>query len=205
MAQGKVIGGQHVDATISINFKRELALSGGGFKRTPNLTAANVASWEEVPVEQRGSKMDAIGKVGQAVARAGLPGSIGKAAAAAVGSTVDSLMNSTRHVRVEWADGGQSLVSLPQDLFQHLAMLLGDRRIGGDVVAPQPTAPVMPEPSGIVGQIAKFAAPVLGGQQQAQPQVDVMDQLAKLGQLRDAGVLTAEEFAAKKADLLGRL
>jgi hypothetical protein len=58
-----------------------------------------------------------------------------------------------------------------------------------------------------VGQLAKFAAPALGSQLQppVQPQVDVMDQLAKLGQLRDAGVLTEEEFAAKKADLLGRL
>jgi hypothetical protein len=37
----------------------------------------------------------------------------------------------------------------------------------------------------------------------AQP--DVMDQLRKLGELRDAGVLTAEEFDAKKADLLSRM
>jgi hypothetical protein len=34
---------------------------------------------------------------------------------------------------------------------------------------------------------------------------DVLDQLAKLGQLWDAGVLTAEEFEAKKAQLLDRL
>ena len=36
-------------------------------------------------------------------------------------------------------------------------------------------------------------------------QPDVMEQLRKLGDLRAAGVLTDEEFAAKKADLLGRL
>lgn len=36
-------------------------------------------------------------------------------------------------------------------------------------------------------------------------QPDVMDQLKKLGELRDAGVLTSEEFDAKKTDLLGRL
>lgn len=35
--------------------------------------------------------------------------------------------------------------------------------------------------------------------------VDVLDQLAKLAELRDAGVVTAEEFEAKKAELLGRL
>jgi Bacterial PH domain/Short C-terminal domain len=36
-------------------------------------------------------------------------------------------------------------------------------------------------------------------------QPDVYEQLAKLGQLRDAGVLTPEEFDAKKAELLSRM
>jgi hypothetical protein len=34
---------------------------------------------------------------------------------------------------------------------------------------------------------------------------EVPDQLARLAQLRDAGVLTTEEFETKKAELLGRL
>lgn len=34
---------------------------------------------------------------------------------------------------------------------------------------------------------------------------DVMEQLRKLGELRTAGVLTEEEFASKKAELLSRL
>ncbi len=34
---------------------------------------------------------------------------------------------------------------------------------------------------------------------------DVAGQLRQLGELRDAGVLTAEEFAAKKAEILARL
>jgi hypothetical protein len=38
----------------------------------------------------------------------------------------------------------------------------------------------------------------------AQPQ-DPMDQLRKLGELRDAGVLTNEEFESKKTDILSRL
>lgn len=33
----------------------------------------------------------------------------------------------------------------------------------------------------------------------------ILSQLRKLGELRDAGVLTENEFNAKKADLLGRL
>lgn len=32
---------------------------------------------------------------------------------------------------------------------------------------------------------------------------DVVEQLTKLGDLRDAGILTEEEFAAKKAKMLG--
>lgn len=34
---------------------------------------------------------------------------------------------------------------------------------------------------------------------------DYIDQLTRLGQLRDAGVLTEEEFQAKKAEILGRI
>ena len=36
-------------------------------------------------------------------------------------------------------------------------------------------------------------------------QVDVEEQLHKLGSLQDAGILTDEEFATKKAELLARL
>ncbi len=34
---------------------------------------------------------------------------------------------------------------------------------------------------------------------------DPIEQLRKLGELRDAGVLSEEEFAAKKADILSRM
>jgi hypothetical protein len=37
------------------------------------------------------------------------------------------------------------------------------------------------------------------------PAPDVMDQLRKLAELRDAGIVSPDEFEAKKADLLGRL
>jgi hypothetical protein len=36
----------------------------------------------------------------------------------------------------------------------------------------------------------------------AAPQPDLVDQLRRLGELRDAGILTEEEFAAQKAKLL---
>jgi hypothetical protein len=37
------------------------------------------------------------------------------------------------------------------------------------------------------------------------PSVDPLDQLKKLGELRDAGILTTEEFEAKKAQILERM
>jgi Domain of unknown function (DUF4429)/Short C-terminal domain len=40
---------------------------------------------------------------------------------------------------------------------------------------------------------------------QAPAQPDIADQIRKLAELRDAGILTSEEFEAKKAELLGRL
>jgi hypothetical protein len=42
-------------------------------------------------------------------------------------------------------------------------------------------------------------------EQQVVPAVDYVAQLEKLGQLRDAGVLTDEEFQAKKAEILRRI
>jgi hypothetical protein len=51
---------------------------------------------------------------------------------------------------------------------------------GTPYAPPAPAAPVAPQP----------------------PQLDMVDQLRKLGELRDAGILTEEEFAAQKAKLL---
>lgn len=49
------------------------------------------------------------------------------------------------------------------------------------------------------GPPAPAAAP------QPPPQPDVMDQLRNLGELRDAGILSEDEFSAKKTELLSRL
>jgi len=55
------------------------------------------------------------------------------------------------------------------------------------------------------GNSANFAAPPKPAAQASPPTGDVIALLEKLGQLRDAGVLTPEEFLAKKTELLGRL
>jgi len=46
---------------------------------------------------------------------------------------------------------------------------------------------------------------LLAPTQPAAAQPDVTDQIRKLGELRDSGVLSEDEFAAKKAELLARL
>jgi hypothetical protein len=199
MAFGKVLGGQFVNATVSINMKGELALRGQGFKRTPNLTADAVTSWKEVPDESRGGAADAIGKMGKAVSLVALPGAAGRAAAAAVGSAMESMTGAPRSVRVEWVAGGQSLIRLPDDLFLHLATLLSDLQIDSDVpLGSSGDSETGAENfTGVIGQLTSLADVV------RRVPSDVTDQILKFAALRDQGVLTEKEFEAKKAELLG--
>lgn len=193
---GKVVGGQFMNAQVNVNRKGELALT-LPLKRTPNLTADAVAAWEEIFPESRGGAAGAVSNIGQAVARAALPGAAGKAASAAVGSTVDSVRGAGHTVRVDWADGKQSLIRLPDKLFQHLAFLLKDLQI--ESARPATFAPAPATPPGMFGQIAKLA-----GVGPAAPP-DVAGQIAKLAALYEQGALTEAEFSAKKTELLGRI
>jgi hypothetical protein len=193
---GKVIGGDYMSATVSTNRKGELALSPLGFKRTPNLTADTIASWEEVFPEKRGGAKDAISKVGQAVSLATLRGPAGKAAAAAVGSAADLVGGSNHTIRVRWMDGKQSMIQLPDEQFQHLAILLGDLQIPSEAPT-QVAAPDQAQTPGVISQLTKLAGVV----RPTQP--DAADQIARLAELRDQGVLTDAEFTAKKAEILG--
>ena len=156
---GKVVGGHFINATISTNRKGELALQLGGaaaFKRRPTLTADTVASWEEIISETRGGAAGAVSKVGQAVARAALPRPFGKATSAAVGSVAD-LVGAPHTVRVDWVDGKQSLIELPDKLFQHLAILLKDCQIATAIPAPKP-----PPPPGVVAGAVTMGRLVAG-------------------------------------------
>ncbi len=63
-------------------------------------------------------------------------------------------------------------------------------------------APVRSSPAGPTAA-APAAAP--GSTPQVDTPDEVADALERLGDLRDRGILTPEEFAAKKAELLGRL
>src|SRR5262245_7239705 len=150
LGYGKVVGGHFMNATITTNRKGELALQPSGvaaFKRRPTLTAGTVASWEEIISETRGGAAGAVSKVGQAVARAALPGRAGKAASAAVDSAVDSARGGSHTVRVDWVDGQQSLIQLPDKLFQHLSILLNDCQLA---TAAPPAAEPTPSPPRVI-------------------------------------------------------
>ncbi|MEY2431414.1 MAG: hypothetical protein QOC92_1139 [Acidimicrobiaceae bacterium] len=189
LGYGKVVGGHFMNATITTNRKGELSLQPGGaaaFKRRPTLTADTVAAWQEIIPETRGGAAGVASKV----ARAAMPGIAGKAASAAI----DSAKAGTHTVRVDWVDEKQSLIQLPDKLFQHLAILLNDCQIATAAPAPAPTSP-----PGVIGQLTTLAGAVRA------PQPEVTEQIAKLAALRDQGVLTEDEFAAKKAELLDRI
>lgn len=128
MTDGKVVGGQYMNAIVTLTAKGGLALQVPlKFKKVP-LNHDTVAAWQELAQETRGGAAGVMGGVGQAVAGAVLPGIVGRIASAAIGSA----MNSTRPprtLRIDWTDGKQSLIQLPEKLFTHLAVLLEDRQV----------------------------------------------------------------------------
>ncbi|HIE69152.1 MAG TPA: SHOCT domain-containing protein [Planctomycetes bacterium] len=209
---GKVIGGAYLDSTVTTaTFGSDLVVQ-AGFKGR-KLTAEHVKSWEEIPIETKDTAFSAMGKAAAGVA---LPGRFGKAASAAVGAAFDS-KKPPHHVRVDWVDGKQSLLKLPDALFTHLALVLADLRIASAEPAPAiEVAPAEAPPTvtdkafDLVSELVKdrFSsgakttadAPVTPA-----PQVDVTEQLRKLASLRDAGILSEEEFTVKKTELLERL
>jgi Short C-terminal domain len=176
VGQGKVLGGHYINGTVSTGYKGDLIVQAGLKRR--KLTADEVAKWEEITAETGGGSAVA-GAVGKIVAGAVLPGFMGKVAGAALDATLGSTAPALRTIRVDWSDGKQSLIRLPSKLFTHLTVVLEDR------------------------QAAAPPAPTAGAH--SAPQLDVVEQLGRLAGLRDQGVLTDEEFASKKGELLARL
>jgi len=209
---GRVIGGAYLNAGVTTaTFGSDLVVQTGIKGR--KLTVDSIDSWQEIPVEVKDNAFTAMGKAAAGVA---LPGRFGKAASAAVGAAFDS-KKPDHHLRIDWADGKQSLLKLPDALFTHLELVLSDRRIAnadpalasqsaGEVVQPSIADKTFDLVSGLVKDRfpSKAQAPHVIAATPA-TQVDVADQLHKLGSLRDAGILTDEEFATKKAELLARL
>ena len=175
--QAKVVAGHYINAPVSTSSKGDLVIQTGF--RGRKLTAAEVAEWEEVAAETGGGSA-AAGAIGKVVAGAVLPGFMGKVAGAALDATLGSTARPPRTIRVDWSDGKQSLIRLPENLFIHLTVVLKDRQATATLAS---------------GPVATQSA----------PQFDVAGQIGKLALLRDQGALTEDEFASKKGELLARL
>lgn len=74
----------------------------------------------------------------------------------------------------------------PPEAFAEFLAVVKEAMNAKHIVAPQATPAPQPEARAYVGQ-------------------DVMVQLRQLGELRDAGIVSSEEFEAKKTELLGRI
>lgn len=209
---GRVIGGDYKNAPVSTPVGSTLVVQAGlKFKK---LVPSTVSAWEEVPTDAKGNP---VGAVSQAVAGAVLPGQLGRAASAAVGATFDA-MGASHVVRVDWADGKRSLIKLPDSMFKHFELVLEAQRVEPEV--PLPAAEALPAAaanltvadrafdmvSGLIKDRLPAPKPTAPAVEATPvPQIDVAEQLHKLGSLRDAGILTEEEFATKKAELLARI
>lgn len=203
---GQVVGGDYMNSAIDTNRRGELIVElvamGDVVFKSRRIDDHEVVEWEEV-LQERGEASGLVGSVGQAVAGAALPGVLGKAASAAVGAGLDALKRQ-RVVRVEWNDGRRSLLRLPHKLFVHFELLLEDRRVTPAVSATRALV-VQPEAMDPTGQVLAQVAGFIQDRRSAYTPPDVLDQIEELAGLRNRGILTEEEFVAKKAELLGRI
>lgn len=207
---GRVVGGDYKGATVSTPVGSTLVVQAG--LKFRKLTPENVAEWDEVVTDGKGNP---VGAVSKAVAGAVLPGQIGKAASMAVGATFDA-MGSSHVVRVDWADGKRSLIKLPDGMFKHFELVLENQRalptepspgqvVPGPVEKPTVTEQAFSLVSGIIND--RLPTPTKTPQADQAPVTtpDVTELISKLAALREAGILTDDEFTAKKAELLARL
>ena len=207
---GSVVGGDYKGATVSTPVGSTLVVQ-AGFKFR-KLTPENVAEWDEVVTDGKGNPVAAVSK---AVAGAVLPVQIGKAASAAVGATFDA-MGSSHVVRVIWADGKRSMIKLPDGMFKHFELVLEHQRalpiepspgqvVPGPVEKPTVTEQAFSLVSGIIKDRLPTPTKTPPSNQAPVPTPDVIEMISKLASLREAGILTDDEFIAKKAELLARV
>jgi hypothetical protein len=202
--QGRVVGGHLATGTVIADQFGKGALSIqhplSPFKRH-KINGETVLKWEELVVRE-----GVAGAISQAAAKAALPGMVGKAVGAGLGAVVR-----TGHtVRIDWSDGKQSVIELPEKLFTILAALLTSQQVVDENAARPELTISADDQSGLAHTIAGLASSIVQrGKQstvsESTPQQDVVEQITKLASLHSAGILTDEEFAQKKADLLQRL
>lgn len=210
---GRVVGGDFLNSAVTTAPIGSTLIVQSGVKWR-KLNSEQVAEWDEVVTESRSGTISAVG---QAVAGAVLPRAIGRGASAAVGAAFDSKMPPQHTVRIDWADGKRSLLKVSDQMFTHLAVVLKDRRAATPTPVPPPPPPAgvggTPATTPTVAEQALSLVSSLRKDRTAPPppppvsaeKPDVLEQLSKLAALRDAGVVTEDEFAAKKAELLSRM
>jgi hypothetical protein len=207
---GRVVGGDYKGAVVSTPIGSTLVVQAG--LKFRKLTPENVAEWDEVVTDGKGNP---VGAVSKAVAGAVLPGQIGKAASVAVGATFDA-MGSSHVVRVDWADGKRSMIKLPDGMFKHFELVLENQRalptepspgqaVPGPVEKPTVTEQAFSLVSGIIKDRLPTPTKTPAADQAPVATPDVTELISKLASLREAGILTDDEFGAKKAELLARL
>ncbi|HEX6887167.1 MAG TPA: SHOCT domain-containing protein [Candidatus Nanopelagicales bacterium] len=107
-------------------------------------------------------------------------------------SSVQVRRGSWYHDVTVYCSGNTIVLSMDAADAERLRSLVMEQVLGGSPSG-APASPPAPAPAPATGP-----APAPGGD-------DVVARIRQLGELRDAGLLTDEEFEAKKADLLGRL
>lgn len=216
MSNGRVVGGHYLDGTVSTTVIGSVLVVQSGLKRR-KLTDEEVASWQEIISEPKAGMASAVG---QAVVGAVLPRFMSKSASAAVGAALDTSRRSTHLVRVDWVDGKQSLLKLPEELFTHLELMLERLQSEPDtsavVAAAEAAASAPAEQPSLAEQALTQVAGLLRDKipsprklepkpLESTPRSEIAEQLTTLSELRGTGILTEDEFAAKKAELLARL
>lgn len=196
--QGRVVSGHLANGAVLPELRIHHPLN--PFKRY-KISPETVVEWEDLATK------DSVASVmGKAAAKAAVPGVLGKA----VGAGLGAAMKSGHTVRVDWVDGKQSIIELPEKLFLVFSVRLTNQRVVTQHSVQPETAMPAPAQPGVTEKIVDLASSVVLRAKQPAPvgitaQPDVVDQIAKLASLHDAGVLTSEEFAAKKSQLLERL
>ncbi|MHA3684875.1 SHOCT domain-containing protein [Leucobacter sp. HY1908] len=188
--QGKVIAGHLSNGSVTAA-RHGLVVQSIVTRQKVN--SETVLSWEEIVPEP-----GMVGKFGASAIGNVLPGALGKSLQAAVGASAQ-----TGHtVHVEWANGKSSVLELPNKLYMVLSTLLKERELRQEPVA-QPHSPEDESPALVERVLDKAADLFQKGRPADDP--DLVTLLSRLAELRESGVLSEKEFAAKKAELLSKL
>lgn len=204
--QGRVVGGHLANGSVQMGGATGFSKHGDLTIQHPSspfrrhrINVETVHEWEELDTGE-----SAAGLIGQAAAKAALPGRLGKSLGAGVGAA----MSAGHTVRIRWVDGKESIVELPRKQFMLLSVMLA----ACQTVVETPPSQEPAGPSRPTGRLLARASAAFGKGNQdsvdptlaAAPVQDVAEQIAGLASLHAQGVLTDVEFSKKKAELLDR-